>query len=144
MLDVVLWKLKTKTIFNCFTKARLSEKKCADNLLDVDDLFKDLKDQLERLAVYTSEFFPEGTIAKDVMSMDDFVNTTMSIMNDEEIISDMLGEENFEAEEDKDSDVDFLIEPTCNWVLHIKPWKYYEATFSDNRECIDKCINQIN
>ena len=33
-------------------------------------------------------------------------------MNDEEIISDVLWEENFEAEEDKDSDVDLLIEQT--------------------------------
>ena len=44
--------------------------------------------------------------------MDDFVNTTEPIMKDEKIISDVLWEENFEAKEDKDSDVDLLIEKT--------------------------------
>ena len=45
--------------------------------------------------------------------MDDFVNTTEPIINDEEIISSVLEEENFETVEDEESDVDFLIEPTC-------------------------------
>ena len=39
---------------NCFAKDRISEKKCANALLDADDSFKDLKDQLEKLAVHTS------------------------------------------------------------------------------------------
>ena len=39
--------------------------------------------------------------------------STILIMNDEEIISAVLGEGNFEAEEDEDSDVDFLIKLTC-------------------------------
>ena len=43
--------LKTETICSCFAKARIAEKKCADALLDVDNPFKDLKDQLEMLAV---------------------------------------------------------------------------------------------
>ena len=58
-------------------------------------------------------------------------------MNDEEIISDVLGEENFEAEEDEDSDVDFLIEPTCpqSGVVHhaLEVLKSY-MIFSDNEE----------
>ena len=45
--------------------------------------------------------------------MDDFINTTEPIMNDEDIISDVLGKENIEAEKDEDSDVDFLIKSTC-------------------------------
>ena len=41
--------------------------------------------------------------------MVDFVNTIELMMNDEEIISDMLDEENLESEEDGDGDVDILI-----------------------------------
>ena len=82
-------KVKTETTCNSFAKAGISEKKCADALLD--DPFKDLKDQLEKLTVHTFEFLPPGTMAKDVVSMDVFVNTSEAIINDEEIISDVLG-----------------------------------------------------
>ena len=112
---MLLWgKVKTETIFSCFAKAGISEKKCADALLDADDPFMDLMDQLEKLAVHTSDFLPEGTRANDELPMEDFFKTTEPIINDEEIISDVLGGENFEAEEDEGSDVDFLIEPTCS------------------------------
>ena len=147
MLDVAWGKVKAETIGNCFAKAGISEKKQADALLDADDPFKDLQDQLDKLAVHTSEFFPEGTTAKDVVSMDDFVNTTEPIMNDEEIISNVLDEENLEAEEDKDGDVDILIEPTCPQSGDVRQalevLRRY-MVFSDNGVCIHKCINRIN
>ena len=79
--------------------------------------------------------------------MDDFVNTTEPILNDEEIISDVLGEENFEAEKDEDSDVDFLIKPTfpqSGIVRQVLEALRSYMIFSDNRKCIHKCINQIN
>ena len=44
MLDVAWGKVKTETICSCFAKGGISEKKCADTLLDADDSFKDLKD----------------------------------------------------------------------------------------------------
>ena len=44
--------------------------------------------------------------------MKDFVNTTDPIMNDEEIMSEVLNEENIESEEDGDCDVDIFIEQT--------------------------------
>ena len=118
--------MKTVTVCNCFAKAGISEKKCANAFLNADDPFKDLKDQLEKVAFLTSEFFPEGTKAKDVVSMNDFVNTAELIMNDEEVISDVLWEENFDAKEDNDSDVNFLIQPT--WPQYVKHWRHYEAT----------------
>ena len=146
MLDVAWGKVKAETIGNCFAKAGISEKKQADALLDADDPFKDLQDQLDKLAVHTSEFFPEGTTAKDIVSMDDFVNTTEPIMNDE-IISDVLDEENLEAEEDEDGDVDILIEPTCPQSGDVRQalevLRRY-MIFSDNVEYIHKCINRIN
>ena len=41
--------------------------------------------------------------------MGDFANTIEPMMNDEEIISDALNEENLESEEDGDDGVDILI-----------------------------------
>lgn len=72
----------------------------SDSLLDAEDPIKNLQSQLDKLAVLTSEFFLERITAKDVVSMADFFNTTESIMNDKEIISGVLDEENLEAEED--------------------------------------------
>ena len=139
--------MKTETICNCFAKDGILEKKCTDALLVAADPLKDLNDQLEKLVVHTSEFFPEGTTAKDVVSMDDFVNITEPIINGEEIISDLLKEEKFEAEEDEDSDVDFLIEPTCpqSGIVRqaLEVLRSY-MIFSNNGECIHKCIKQIN
>ena len=68
-------------------------------------------------------------------------------MKDKEIVSDVLEEENFKAEEDKGSDVNLLIEPTClqsgivRQVLEVL--RSYKI-FSDNGKCTHKCINQIN
>ena len=80
MLDVDWGKVKTI----CFSKAGISEKKCIDTLLNADN------PQLEKLAVHTSKFFPEGTMEKDVVSMDNLLKTTELIIKR------------------------FLIEPTCS------------------------------
>ena len=58
---------------------------------------KNLQDQADKLAFLLSELFPEGAIAKDVVSVDDFFDTTESIKNDKDIISGMLNEKNPEA-----------------------------------------------
>ena len=65
--------------------------------------------QLDKLERHTSEFFLDWTTGKDLVSMGDFVNTIEPMMNDEEIISDVLDDENLESEEDGDGDVDILI-----------------------------------
>ena len=81
-------------------------------MLDADDRFKDLQDQLDKLASHTSELFLGVTTVKGVLSMKDFVNTTEPIMNDEKIMSEVLNEENIGSEEDGDYDVDIFIEQT--------------------------------
>lgn len=81
-------------------------------MLDADDRFKDLQDQLDKLASLTSELFLGVITVKGVLSMKDFVNTTEPIMNDEEIMSEVLNEENVKSEEDGDCDVDIFIEQT--------------------------------
>lgn len=112
MLDVTQRKAKAETIGNCFAESEISKKKQDDALLDADDRFKDLQDQLDKLASHTSELFLGVTTVKGVLSMKDFVSTTEPIMNDEEIMSEVLNEENIESEEDGDCDVDIFIEQT--------------------------------
>ena len=112
MLDVAQRKPKAETIGNCFAESEISKKKQDDALLDADDRFKDLQDQSDKLASHTSELFLGVTTVKGVLSMKDFVSTTEPIMNDEEIMSEVLNEENIESEEDGDCDVDIFIEQT--------------------------------
>ena len=69
----------------------------SDSLQDAEDPFKNLQDQVDKLEFLISEFFPDGTTAKDIVSMSDFFNSTDPIMNEEEIISGVLNKENLEA-----------------------------------------------
>ena len=62
MLDVSQGKVTIKTVVNCFKKAGISKEKQSEALLDADDPFKDLQEQLDKLAVYNPKFFPEGTM----------------------------------------------------------------------------------
>lgn len=112
MLDVAQRKAKAESIGNYFAESVISKKKQDDALLDADDRFKDLQDQLDKLASHTSELFLGVTTVKGVLSMKDFVNTTEPIMNDEKIMSEVLNEENIGSEEDGDYDVDIFIEQT--------------------------------
>lgn len=112
MLDVAQRKGKAESIGNYFAESVISKKKQDDALLDADDRFKDLQDQLDKLASHTSELFLGVTTVKGVLSMKDFVNTTEPIMNDEKIMSEVLNEENIGSEEDGDYDVDIFIEQT--------------------------------
>ena len=110
---------------------------------------EDLQDQLDKLAIHTSEFFLERTTAKDVASIDDFVYTTEPILNDEEITPNVLDEETLEAEEEKDGDKDILVEPTCPQSVDVpqelEVLRRY-MILSDNgggEGCTHKCINRI-
>ena len=94
MADVGWEKAKAETIDNSFAETGSSKRKQADALLDIDDLFKDLQHQLDKVASHTFEFSLNGATAKDVVSVNDIFNTIELIKNDEEIISDVLEEEN--------------------------------------------------
>ena len=80
MLDVAWEKVTTKTIVNCFEKAGISKEKKSEALLDADNPFKDLQEQLDKFAVYNPNFFPEGTTANDIVSVDDSVTITEPLM----------------------------------------------------------------
>ena len=55
MLDLAWENVITKTVVNCFEKAGISKEKQFKALLDADDPYKDLQEQLDKLAVYNPE-----------------------------------------------------------------------------------------
>ena len=63
MLDVAWGKVAIKIVVNCFEKAGISKEKQSEALLDADNPFKGLQEQLDKLAEYNPKFFPEGTTA---------------------------------------------------------------------------------
>ena len=102
MLDLVWGKVTTKTVVNCFEKAGISKEKQSEALLDADDSFKDLQEQLDKLAVYNPKFFPEGTTANDIVSVDDSLTSTKPLMTDDAILCNVLDEKGSETEDDTD------------------------------------------
>ena len=78
---------KKKKHFQVFQKGKQSEA-----LLDADDPSKDFLEQLDKLAVYNPEFFPEGTTAKD-----DSLTSTELLMTDDAILCNVLDEEGSET-----------------------------------------------
>ena len=71
MLDVAWGKVTKEMVVNCFTKAGISKEKQVESLSEADGPFKDLQEQLDKLAVHAPEFFPERTTAADIVSADD-------------------------------------------------------------------------
>ena len=109
MLDLAWGKVTTKTVVNCFEKAGTSKEKQSEALLDADhDPFIDLQEQLDKLAVYNPEFFPEGTTANDIVSVDDSLASTEPLMTDDVILCNVLDEEGSEDDTDGVSN-----EPIC-------------------------------
>ena len=65
-LNAMQW-FTTETVVNYFAKAGISKEKQAEPLLDADDPFKDLWDQLCGLAVLALEFLRKGTTTNDIV-----------------------------------------------------------------------------
>ena len=82
----------SETIVNCFAKAGISKEKQSEALLDAEDPFKDLQEELDKLSVHAPHFFPEGTCANDVVSADDSVINTEPILTDDELFSEFFEE----------------------------------------------------
>ena len=144
MLDVAWGKVTKETVVNCFAKTVISKKKQVESFSEADDPFKDLQEQLDKLAVHAPEFFPEGTTAADVESADGVINTE-PVMTDDEILFDMLDQDDH-ATEEGDDDTSY-IQPSCPKSDEIR--RALEVLreymlFSENSECIHECVNQIN
>ena len=137
MLDLAWGKVATKTVVNCFGKAGISKEKQSEVLLDADNPFKDLQEQLHKLAVYNPEFFPEGTTVKDIVSVDDSLTSSVPLMMKKD-------EEGSETEDDTDG---VSNEPICPQSSDVRqaPDVFREyMLFSDNGEFIYKCLNEIS
>ena len=76
MLDVACVEVTTETVVNYFEKAGISKEKQPEALLDTNDPFKDLQEQFDKIVVYNTKFFPEGTTANDKVSVDDSLTST--------------------------------------------------------------------
>ena len=113
-------------------------------MLHADDPFKDLQEQLDKLAVHKPKFFPEGTTANDIVSVFDFLTSTEPLMTDDAILCDVLDEEGSDTEDDTD---DVSNEPICPQSSDVRQaldvLREY-MLFSDNGEFIHKCLNEIS
>ena len=143
MLNLAWGKVTTKSVVNCFEKAGISNEKLSDALLDADDLFKDIHEQLDKLAVYNPEFFPEGTTANDIVSVDDSLTSHETLMTDDAILYDVLDGEGSETEDDTDGVSNEPICPRSSDVRQVLDVFREYMLFSDNREFIDKCLNKV-
>ena len=77
-----------------------------------------------KFAVYNLKFFPEGTNAKKIVSVDDSVTSTEALMTDHAILCDVLDEEDSETEDDTD---DVLMNQfSHNLVMCVKFSMYFE------------------
>ena len=113
-------------------------------MLDADDPFKDLQEQLDKLAVYNAKFFPEGTTANGIVSVDDSLTSTEPPMTDDAILCDFLDEEGSESEYDV---ADVSNEPICPQSSNVRQvldvLREY-MLFSDNGEFIHKRLSEIS
>ena len=112
---------------------------------EADDPFKDLQEQLDKLAVHAPEFFTEGITAADVVYADDSVINMEPVMTNDEILFDMLDQDDH-ATEEGDDDTSY-IQPSCPKSDEIR--RALEVLreymlFSGNGEWIHQCVNQIN
>ena len=110
MLDIAWGEVTIETVVNGFEKVGISKERPSEALLNDDDPFKDLQEQYDKLAVYNPKFFPEGTTANDIISMDNSITSTEPLMSDDAILCDVLDEEGSATEDDTD---DVSNEPLC-------------------------------
>ena len=126
MLDVAWGKVSTKTVVNCFEKAEILNEKQFEALLDADDPFKHLQEQLDMLAVYNPNFFPEGTTANDIVSVDDSLTSTEPLMTDDVSYATYWMKKVLRT---KMAQIMFLMNQFAhNLVKCIKLWMYFKNT----------------
>ena len=124
MFDVAWGKVRTKSIVNCIGKAVISKEKQSKALLDADDPFKDLQEQLNKLAVYNPKFFLEGTTANDIVSVDDSLTSIEPLVTDYAILCDILDKKVLRP---KMTQMMFLMNQFAhNLVMCVKLWMYLE------------------
>ena len=142
MLEIARSKVKTKTVANCFEKAGSSKEKQFEALVDADDPFQDLQEQLGKLALYNPKFFPEGTTTNDI-SVDDYIANIELLMTDDAILFNILDEEVSETEDDTNgvsNEPIFQQSSDVRQALDVLP-EY--MLFNDNGEFLHKYLNKM-
>ena len=110
-------------------------------MLDLLDFFKDLQEQLDKLAVNNPKFFPEGTTANYIDFVDDSLISTEPLMTNDAILCNILDEESSEAEDDADHVSNKPIFPQSSDVRQAPDVLRECMSFSDNWEFIHKFLN---
>ena len=94
--------------------------------------------------VYNPEFFSEGTTANDIVSVDDSLSRTESLVTDDAILCDVLDEEGSETKDDTDGVSNEPICPQSSDVHQALDVLREYMLFSDNGEFIHKCFDEIS
>ena len=90
-MPVSAWnEVSLTTIFNCFEKAKISEKDQTIVINDKDDLFKEINENLKELQEKEPSLVPENMTAEDFATADDAVITTSSTLTDKEILQEAI------------------------------------------------------
>ena len=111
-----------------------------------DNPFKYLQEQLDKLTVCNTntKFIPEGTIANDIVYLDDSPTSTVPLMTDDAILGDVLDEEGSETEDDTDDVSNEPICPQSSDMRQALDVRLEYMLFSDNGEFIHKWLNEIS
>ena len=144
MLDVACVEVTTETVVNYFEKAGISKEKHPEALLDTKDPFKDLQEQFDKIVVYNTKFFPEGTTANDKVSVDDSLTSTEPLMIDDAILCDAFDEQGSETVDGTD---DVSNKSNCLQPGYVREaldilWEY--MLFSENAEFTHKYLNEMS
>ena len=123
-------------LFLTVLKTGISKEKQSEPLLDIDDPFKDIQEQLDKLPVYNPEFFPEGTTTNEIVSVDDSLTSTEPLMTDDAILCDVLDEEGSETKDDTDGVSNEPICPQSSDVHQVLDVLREYTLFSNNGEFI--------
>ena len=129
---VTAWSMVTKTtVINCFTKAGMSEALQEQALQDDDDPFKDLIEEVEIQRGKNRDTVPLNVTAEDFVAVDDEVIATEPLASEEEILTELRGEDILEIHDEEICD-DPLSKPTQNELRNAMDLVFQYCLFSSN------------
>ena len=99
---------------------------------------------MDKLALDNLKFFPEGAPANNIVLVFDSFTSTEPLITDDTILCDVLDEEGSETKDDTDGVSNESICPQSSDVCQVLDVLQEYMLFSDNREFIHKCLNEIS
>ena len=114
----------------------------SEAFLNTDDRFKDLQEQLDKLAVYNPKFFPKATTANDIVSVDDSFSTEPLMIDDAILIWRLGWRRSWDQRWHR-----WCLTPICpqaNDVRQSMDVLREHMLFSDNGGLIHKFLNRIS